>query len=115
MSASLLTGISKEKPLLTNWRTTGVDESSMAVKLLLGIAAPLKSSRPTYSKLIKIIGFRNILVHDYLNVNKDIVYALVSKKAYLLLAEFVESLRKKLRGDAGNIFKISSGGPHTYE
>lgn len=28
---------------------------------------------------IKIIGFRNILVHDYLNIDKDIVYGILNE------------------------------------
>ncbi len=38
-----------------------------------------------HQKLLKIIGFRNVLVHDYLDLNEDIVRALVVNKDYLIL------------------------------
>lgn len=35
-----------------------------------------------YQELMKIIGFRNVLVHDYLDVNDAIVKALVKQRLY---------------------------------
>jgi uncharacterized protein YutE (UPF0331/DUF86 family) len=36
-----------------------------------------------HNKLTKIIGFRNILVHDYLNVDDTITMAIITKQDYL--------------------------------
>lgn len=33
----------------------------------------------THAKLMKIVGFRNVLVHDYLNIEDEVVQALVDK------------------------------------
>ena len=39
--------------------------------------------RTDYDIAMKMIGFRNVLVHDYLDVNRDILEAIVRKKLYL--------------------------------
>lgn len=39
-------------------------------------------NRTDYDLAIKMIGFRNVLVHDYLDVNRNILEAIVSKKLY---------------------------------
>lgn len=36
----------------------------------------------------KIIGMRNALVHDYLNIDSDIIKAVIKKTAYIKLLEF---------------------------
>ncbi|AMO56388.1 hypothetical protein GZ77_06220 [Endozoicomonas montiporae] len=38
--------------------------------------------RSDYETAMKMIGFRNVLVHDYLDVNRNIVEAIISKKLY---------------------------------
>lgn len=43
-----------------------------------------------HANCLKVIGFRNILVHDYLNINKDIVRAIVQQKEYRLLNQLTE-------------------------
>lgn len=39
-------------------------------------------SRQDHELSLKMIGFRNVLVHDYLDVNRDIVEAIIKKKLY---------------------------------
>ncbi|MDD2219569.1 MAG: DUF86 domain-containing protein [Desulfoplanes sp.] len=41
-------------------------------------------------KLNKIIGFRNILVHDYLNVNENITQAIITKQDYTFIVQVAE-------------------------
>jgi uncharacterized protein YutE (UPF0331/DUF86 family) len=44
-----------------------------------------------HEELLKIVGFRNVLVHDYLDINDDIVQAVVTKKHYAIMeALFLE-------------------------
>jgi len=38
-----------------------------------------------HQALLKIIGFRNVLVHDYLDINDGIVQAVITNKQYALL------------------------------
>ena len=38
-----------------------------------------------YEELLKIIGFRNVLVHDYLDLNDSIVQAVIKKRHYAIL------------------------------
>ena len=40
---------------------------------------------PQHNELLKIVGFRNVLVHDYLDINEDIVQAIVTKKLYAVM------------------------------
>lgn len=42
-------------------------------------------SRETHDELLKIVGFRNVLVHDYLDLNDRIVEAIVIKRHYGVL------------------------------
>lgn len=49
-----------------------------------------------YKQLLKIIGFRNILVHDYLDINDDIVKAIVIQQQYLLLDNFIAKWQLEL-------------------
>ena len=39
-------------------------------------------ARKDYDLAMKMIGFRNVLVHDYLDVNRDILEAIIKKKSY---------------------------------
>jgi uncharacterized protein YutE (UPF0331/DUF86 family) len=41
----------------------------------------------TYQSLIKMIGFRNVLVHDYLNIDERIVTAICKKKNYAITGQ----------------------------
>jgi len=38
-----------------------------------------------HKALLKIVGFRNVLVHDYLDINDKIVQAIVTKRLYTIL------------------------------
>ncbi|PPK75168.1 uncharacterized protein YutE (UPF0331/DUF86 family) [Methylobacter tundripaludum] len=38
-----------------------------------------------HEELLKIVGFRNVLVHDYLEINDGIVQAVVTKKHYAIM------------------------------
>lgn len=38
--------------------------------------------RADYDLAMKMVGFRNVLVHDYLDVNRDIVEAIIRQKLY---------------------------------
>lgn len=49
-------------------------------------------SRAEHSELMKIIGFRNVLVHDYLNVNEDILRSLIQDRKYLFIAQMRDKL-----------------------
>lgn len=46
----------------------------------------------THVKLMKIVGFRNVLVHDYLNVEDEVVQALVDKGEYEFLLNVLTGL-----------------------
>lgn len=45
-----------------------------------------------HNVLIKMIGFRNILVHDYLDINSDIVLAVVKKGDYKNAQAIIDKL-----------------------
>ncbi len=54
-------------------------------------------SRAEHSELMTIfiktgIGFRNVLVHDYLNVNEDILRSLIRERKYLFIAQMRDKL-----------------------
>jgi uncharacterized protein YutE (UPF0331/DUF86 family) len=49
-----------------------------------------------HTQLLKIIGFRNVLVHDYLDINNAIVEAIVIQQQYLLLNSFVLQWQQEL-------------------
>ena len=38
-----------------------------------------------YQQLLNIIGFRNILVHDYLDINEAVVESIIMKKSYAIM------------------------------
>jgi len=42
-------------------------------------------SNQHHHELLKIIGFRNVLVHDYLDINDGIVQAVIMKRHYAIL------------------------------
>lgn len=43
--------------------------------------------------IFKIIGFRNILVHDYLNVDEKIVQSIVKKQTYQQISTMIKMLK----------------------
>ena len=45
----------------------------------------------------KIIGLRNILVHDYLKVNREVIKSVLKKKEYLFIQDFVQISNLKLK------------------
>ncbi len=49
-----------------------------------------------HTQLLKIIGFRNVLVHDYLDMNNAIVEAIVIQQQYLLLNSFILQWQQEL-------------------
>ena len=49
-----------------------------------------------HEEVMKIIGFRNVLVHDYLDVNDGVVQAVVTKKQYACMEGLVLEWRKIL-------------------
>lgn len=53
-------------------------------------------STEQHKKLLKIIGFRNILVHDYLDINEAIIAAIITQQQYLLLADLLATWQKEL-------------------
>ena len=49
-----------------------------------------------HEELLKIIGFRNVLVHDYLDINDSVVQAVVTQKHYAVMGGLVLTWRKAL-------------------
>lgn len=49
-----------------------------------------------HETLLKIVGFRNVLVHDYLEINDGIVQAVVTKKHYAIMETLVLKWRQAL-------------------
>ena len=49
-----------------------------------------------HEELLKIVGFRNVLVHDYLDVNDGIVQAVVTKKHYAIMETLFLEWRQAL-------------------
>lgn len=49
-----------------------------------------------HEELLKIIGFRNVLVHDYLDINDGVVQAVVTQKNYAVMGGLVLVWRKAL-------------------
>jgi uncharacterized protein YutE (UPF0331/DUF86 family) len=41
--------------------------------------------QPMYQSLVAMVGFRNILVHEYTKLNNDILQAVITKHIYVLL------------------------------
>ena len=50
----------------------------------------------TYQQLNKMIGFRNVLVHDYLNLNPAIIQSIVKQNHYNLIVQQLQILLKCL-------------------
>jgi uncharacterized protein YutE (UPF0331/DUF86 family) len=49
-----------------------------------------------HEELLKIVGFRNVLVHDYLEINDGIVQAVVTKKHYAIMESLILDWQKAL-------------------
>ena len=49
-----------------------------------------------HEELLKIVGFRNVLVHDYLDINDGIVQAVVIKKHYAIMETLFLEWRQAL-------------------
>lgn len=49
-----------------------------------------------HQALLKIVGFRNVLVHDYLEINDGIVQAVVTKKHYAIMEQLILEWQKAL-------------------
>ena len=49
-----------------------------------------------HDELIKIIGFRNVLVHDYLDLNDGIMQAVIKKRHYGIMESLMAEWHKKL-------------------
>ncbi len=44
----------------------------------------------------RIIGMRNALVHDYLNIDLVLLHQIISEKAYMFLLDFIELAEQQL-------------------
>jgi uncharacterized protein YutE (UPF0331/DUF86 family) len=62
------------------------NEAYQTFELLARFGLLPESELPTWKK---IIGLRNALVHDYLNLDRAIVLSVLRNKHYLLLAQFI--------------------------
>ena len=49
-----------------------------------------------HNELLKIIGFRNVLVHDYLDINDTIMYTIIIQQRYLMLNQFILHWQQEL-------------------
>jgi uncharacterized protein YutE (UPF0331/DUF86 family) len=49
-----------------------------------------------HDELLKIVGFRNVLVHDYLEINDGIVQSVVTKKHYAILENLILKWRQEM-------------------
>jgi len=49
-----------------------------------------------YQQLLNIIGFRNILVHDHLDINEAIIESIIMKKSYAVMALLLKQWQDEL-------------------
>ena len=77
-------GIAKHWVKFLN-KTAPID-AYQAFELLLGLGILSHQELPTWKR---IIGMRNALVHDYLNVDRQIVLAVLQQQAYHQLMAFI--------------------------
>jgi uncharacterized protein YutE (UPF0331/DUF86 family) len=49
-----------------------------------------------HEELLKIVGVRNVLMHDYLEINDGIVQAVVTKKHYAIMESLILDWQKAL-------------------
>lgn len=72
---------------------TAPADAYQAFELLLGAG---RISAPELSVWKRVIGMRNALVHYYLNVDRQIVLAVLQQRAYRQLPEFVRRAAKAM-------------------
>ncbi|MDD5036450.1 MAG: DUF86 domain-containing protein [Methylococcaceae bacterium] len=88
-------GVAKHWVKLLN-KTAPVD-AYQAFELLLGLG------RLSHQELLawkRIIGMRNALEHDYLNVDRQIVLGVLQQQAYRQLLEFIRRAGEAMNGEA---------------
>jgi len=78
-------------------KTAPVD-TYQAFELLLGLG---RLSHKELANWKRIIGMRNALVHDYLNVDRQIVLAVLQQRAYRQLLEFIRRAGEAMNSEAG--------------
>jgi uncharacterized protein YutE (UPF0331/DUF86 family) len=49
-----------------------------------------------HEELLKIIGFRNVLVHDYLEINDGIVQSVVTQRHYAIMENLILKWRQEM-------------------
>jgi uncharacterized protein YutE (UPF0331/DUF86 family) len=49
-----------------------------------------------HDELLKIVGFRNVLVHDYLDINDGIAQAVITQRRYAILENLILEWRQAL-------------------
>ncbi len=49
-----------------------------------------------YQQLLNIIGFRHILVHDYLDINEAVVESIIMKKSYAIMEALLVQWKDEL-------------------
>jgi len=89
-------GIAKHWVKLLN-KTAPVD-AYQAFELLLGLGYLSHQELPTWKR---IIGMRNALVHDYLNVDRQIVLGVLRQRAYRQLLEFIRRAGEAMKSTGG--------------
>lgn len=50
----------------------------------------------SYEKMMKIIGFRNVLVHDYLDVEIKVLHSIMEHKSYTFLIDYAKKVISEL-------------------
>lgn len=61
----------------------------------------------THERLMKIVGFRNVLVHDYLTIDDNVVQALVDKREYGFLLDVLAKLKTIMDGCDQDVWPAS--------
>ncbi|MRI33515.1 hypothetical protein EOPP23_11010 [Endozoicomonas sp. OPT23] len=61
-----------------------------------GLAKRGALPKADYELAMKMVGFRNVLVHDYLDVNRKVIESIVSKKSYLDIQRMSQDLSSRL-------------------
>lgn len=75
------------------------NEAYQAFELLVRHGLLPESELPTWKK---IIGLRNALVHDYLNLDRAVVLSVLRNKHYLQLAQFIRQASETINEQLGN-------------
>lgn len=86
-------GVAKHWVKLLN--KTAPADAYQAFEMLLGLGMVSHQDLPTWKR---IIGMRNALVHDYLNVDRQIVLAVLRQRAYRQLLEFIRRAGEAMNG-----------------